>query len=154
MNRPQLYHQSLDRLVDAFYKGTLQHGNACACAVGNLLQIPQRLAKQKGVSELEILKGRFGGTGTLNDGLPGRHWSSLLYLEEEDEFCGTGYLNKEALSIEFAFEESWWGKHTDTDDNDGFLGLMAVVDVLGEIHGVDQDKTVTDKSKFVKPIPV
>lgn len=59
----------------------------------------------------------------------------------------TGYSEVELAKIEFAFESADEGS---TEDENMFNGLMAVVDVLAEIHGVDLTSKEQAKKLFVK----
>ena len=64
------------------------------------------------------------------------------YKEAKKQINSTGYSPIQVAQIEHACENV-------TNDPDGFLGLMAVVDVLQEIHGVDTETTEVAKERFV-----
>lgn len=134
------FESSVNVLVKAFLNGTLEHTNCEACAVGNLV---------------------------------GGHWWRYLFItdgheqyfyEEKDENYGgndftyrrkkgleliekSGYDIVQLAKIEFAFETAHKGN---TDDEWMFNGLMAVVNVLAQIHNVDLSVRESAKQLFVK----
>lgn len=62
----------------------------------------------------------------------------------------TGYTYEEIAKIENAFEWGWDDKFGQETDDDGYLGLMAVVDVLADIHGIDLTTREETKKLFIK----
>ena len=64
-----------------------------------------------------------------------------------DQIAATGYHWKELARIEFAFESAEWGVDSDSWM---FNGLMAVVDVLADIHGIDMETIRQSKELFNK----
>ena len=150
MKRPELYHKTVDILVDAYFADTLEHGNCYACAVGNIIAAncniqydPYYMARGK----LIWKSGR-------------SFWDDVFYTSQStqsfriDEYEGnakyqidsTGYTVYELAKIEYAFETADKGK---SEDEWMFNGLMAVVDVLDEIHeNTDEEITLKVKSEF------
>lgn len=155
MKNEQLYNKTVDILVQAYFNDTLISGNCYACACGNLVAanmgfeyeevssiFPQQRLKWKGFTSL-VEETRTFNTFTW-------FWVkypniSELTPEIEQQINSTGYSSRELARIETAFEDSYEG------NDPMFNALMAVVDVLDEIHE-NKEETVTHiaKSKFVK----
>jgi hypothetical protein len=141
-------------LVKAYLEGTLEHANCYACAVGNIVashwQIP-------------FIKSEIG-----NDWPAGNdaHWYELvgcggsvkgikndsMRIMALHQIAPTGYSAEELIRIEYSFERAHNpGEWNDfTNDEWMFNGLMAVVDVLAEIHGIDLTTKEESKKLFVK----
>jgi hypothetical protein len=138
MKRPELYQRTVDILVQAYFNDTLRHGSCAACAVGNII------ANSNNIAIVERGFGTLSWVGRCSD-----NW----YL---DLCCGpnpeagfdtkrliekTGYSVAQIIAIEEAFESTHY------DEVDAmFNGLMAVIDVLDQIHE-NTDSTVTEVSK-------
>jgi hypothetical protein len=128
MKRTDLYNKTVNILVEAYFNDTLKHGNPCACAVGNLI------AANKGIKIFENFMGELEWFGVSPD-----WWFHKNRIQAES----TGYLHAEVLLIEKTFESAPMGQ---TEDEWMFNGLMAVIEVLDEIHE-NKDTEVTQKSK-------
>jgi hypothetical protein len=63
----------------------------------------------------------------------------------------TGYSFDEIWAIEKAFESARRYHYFETKDEEMFQGLMNVLDVLAEIHGVNVETVSEAKLQFVKP---
>lgn len=133
------FEKTVDVLVKAYLNNTLEHGNCQACAVGNMVaaacgytyhedELRQRWIEKSGASWQNLV---------LAPDL-----STALRNEAVFEIESTGYTILELSNIEKAFETN--------KSTDGFLGLMAVVDVLAEIHGIDLTVKEEAKLLFVK----
>ena len=125
------FSHSVDVLVKAYMNDTLTHGNDCACAVGNLI------AHELGVNPKsswnpEWLVGYVCGVN-IEDG--------------RREIETTGYTVNEILRIERAFENVLY---SNDHDEWNYKGLMAVVDVLADIHEIDLTTREESKKLFVK----
>lgn len=142
------FEHSIDVLVRAYLNDTLQHNNCTACAVGNMIA--------------DALKFEFKKTWA------GLTWENK-YPEWIDVFCttsngqrktpeayeysakyqidSTGYPWQDLAKIEYAFETAPKGNN---DDDWMFNGLMAVVDVLADIHGIDLKQKEQAKEMFKK----
>ena len=126
MKRKELFQKTTKILVDAFLNDKLTAGSCSACAVGNIC----------------------GGNSAWSDlfyTAPGKkqHFNSRSLGRDYvmKVINSTGYHYKELMKIEYAFEAN-----TDIDSlsysledkkdilEDQFNGLMAVIDVLMEIH--------------------
>lgn len=145
------FNHTVNVLVKAYLNDTLVHGNCYACAVGNIV------AESKGYNYVKCTDEPFRkvvwdiAKGSYDSFVP--MW--FTYLDEaqkpadvRDQVQATGYTWDEIRRIEKAFEccerplsgEQWM-----------FNGLMAVVDVLAEIHNVDLSVKESAKLQFVKP---
>lgn len=167
MNRPT-FSQTVDVLVKAYLNDTLQHRSCYACAVGNLVANGLQITMTK-----ENLKWPGFPYPTNECGLP-VGWGAAFSSDEsgfsdivkqtidtyvlnvpavKNQIKATGYKWQELARIEFAFESV--DKRFDADDEIDydvwmFDGLMAVVDVLADIHGVDLTFKEEAKKLFVK----
>lgn len=137
------FENSVSVLVRAYLNDTLQGGNCYACAVGNLVAdangykyVPCSSALSDALA-LDVNHGRYESS---NGDLDGGNWHSVISwklnhmtIQEKGnkEIESIGYTVEEVTRIEAAFEDTQvWVDET-------FNALLAVVDVLAEIHGVD-----------------
>lgn len=159
MINPELYQRTVDILVKAYFEDTLEHTNCRACAVGNIV------AANMGIDlgrNYEIIFNR-------NDILPKNFiphnpeydsgmWFHCIFdrrVHEEKmtheiikQVEATGYTAKELSEIEYNFENAPYGN---SEDEWMFNGLMAVIDVLDEIHqNTDKEVTEVSKKRFEK----
>lgn len=155
MINPALYHKTVDILVQAYFNDTLEHGNCHACAVGNLV------AANTGIGFTRIgFNGNMWSDNTpewgfvfmsqISHGVNQQIINPHRYIgEAKRQIDSTGYTWQQLAKIEYAFETAPKGK---SDDEWMFNGLMAVIDVLDEIHE-NKDEAVTKdiKGKFIKP---
>jgi hypothetical protein len=134
------FKHTMDLLVKAYLNDTLIHGNCAACAVGNMI-----------ADSMNYSFKREKATG-LPDGLSWREaypvWDDVFvtawgsqdidkskyYDRSKEQIDSTGYSMEELARIEYAFEKANKGK---TVDDYMFNGLLAVLEVLADIHGVD-----------------
>ena len=145
MKKEELYNKTVDILVQAYLNDTLQHLNCYACAVGNMIAANLGI---KMIKEDTMIKWEdYGDKKQVNwfAGLRGLSYASHEEFKKEIE--STGYSIVEIDKIEKAFE----GVPEEGDKM--FNGLMAVIDVLDEIHE-NQDTLVTaaQKERFKKEI--
>lgn len=134
----ELFHETISILVKAYMNDTLEHADFEACAVGNIIayRCPELHAKDP-VAWFDPLTGQ----------------KKLARLQIQ----ATGYSHDDVWRIEKAFEncekpehllgETWinW-----KDPEWVFNGLMAVVEVLCEIHGMNETEKTESKAMFVK----
>lgn len=145
------FEKTVDILVKAYLNNTLMHGDCEACAVGNIVHAAGAPRYNHGTLESDSCGA----------------WKNVFYTETETHiqrlFCDykntiyyqngisvielTGYHWEDLAKVEFAFETAEPGK---SKDEWMFNGLMAVVDVLAEIHGIDLKVREDAKSLFVK----
>lgn len=161
MNTIATFDNTVSVLVKAYLEGTLYKGSCAACAVGNIC------AAAQGV---EVDPSDISPNGWFDHDF-GPMWQHLFitrpsgsqeraYQEEgfqEDETCNllgveqiqsTGYTTEQLARVELAFESTQRGY----TDEAAFAGLMAVVDVLADIHGIDLTTATAAKALFVKAI--
>lgn len=159
MNRPT-FENTISILVKAYMNDELEHKTCGACAVGNIVAAAigtkpknaDNSAMKFDNNNFENNEPAFSGWYTMING----GWT----LEGYNQVRATGYTISELKEIEYAFENAqgeprevgrsgiWPGKCTDPTWM--FNGLMAVVEVLAEIHGVDLNTKESAKLQFVK----
>jgi hypothetical protein len=154
------FENSVSVLVKAYLNETLQHSNCYACAVGNMIaeacgiqysKEPHKKLGWKGFDNLYELWDKSTDDQPENwmNVIPGNGELRLYkYKGKVKEMIdSTGYTPQQLNEIEYAFEHAEEG-----DDSDDFMfnGLMAVVDVLAQIHNVDLSTKESAKLLFVK----
>lgn len=140
-------------LVKAYFDNTLEHDNCYACAVGNIIahnmgyefKEVKKSKTQKAKIWSFIERDRYYLKGDEIE----NNWYDTIDEEIHDEgiksqLSSTGYNINQLRNIESAFEKA--SKNGDWI----FNGLMAVVDVLAGIHGVDLSVRDSAKLQFVK----
>ncbi len=161
MKNHELYSKTVDILVQAYFNDTLEHGNYCGCAVGNIIaaNFGIELVKSSGKKSEVHPKMIPDFSYTANRGhLENPFHNGIWYYFKdknktpngvvEQQVVMTGYSWEELLRIERAFENAWG--YT-TDDERMFCGLMAVIECLDLIHeNNDTAITLTSKQKFQK----
>lgn len=146
------FEHSVNVLVKAYVNDTLQHGNCWACAVGNLI------CEAKGYhylnnawysQEHKTIIGTNWPAFFMTDAISKKQSPSVCHNAKIglQEIESTGYSTEELARIEFAFETAPIGV---TLDDYMFNGLMAVVDILADIHHVDLKQREGAKAMFVK----
>jgi hypothetical protein len=136
------FHYTVNVLVKAYMNNTLQHWKCQACAVGNIVaEATGFIMTPDNIMENEwdwwgVVKPRFCVSDQRRD-------RGIKQIE------ATGYCIEEIARIEFAFERSDRGA---SEEEWNFNGLMAVVDVLAEIHGIDLTAKEEAKKLFVKEL--
>lgn len=148
------FENSVNVLVKAYFDGTLEHGNCHACAVGNLVTQACGFTYKKAYGV---------GVGLMGCNILWSHRDS--YYEPDDsklswyavvkvgkksleglrQVEAVGYSIDELKRIEEAFESVDW-----LSNDRMFDGLMAVVDVLADIHGISLEAKEEAKAMFVK----
>lgn len=139
MKNEQLYNRTCDILFEAYFNYTLQHGNQCACAVGNLIAAGVGV-KLKKLSDGHVVPDCEGDSCSLlaNTGLwyEEGFWTPANRIIVETQIMSTGYSFEQIWKIERAFERCDFGY---SDEEAMFNGLCDVIDVLNEIHEVEED---------------
>lgn len=151
------FENTVSILVKAYLEGTLLKGHCCACAVGNICAS----AVGAKIIEVERWKGNYSSSGTADWDTGSPRWASVFLTVEEDrqvrrpdryvdeakrQIDATGYTWQQLAKIEAAFEGAMEGYNDATE----FAGLMAVVDVLANIHGIDLAAAESAKLLFVR----
>lgn len=155
MKNEFLYNKTVDFLVQSYFNGTLLKGNCTACAIGNIV------GGNKGI-EIPILTDRNNPPDVPEISILTAQVSINIFdINVENELYKiTGYSFSELRSIERTFEREskihWlnYNRHSETEILiDQFNGLMAVIDVLDQIHkNTSTEITTQSKSKFNKPV--
>ena len=131
------FEKTVDILVKAYLNDTLEHDNCHACAVGNLVAAAKNWTYEKDEN------GSYGWRECYT-----ANWFNFghqIRVKNSTQAEATGYTIYQLNAIERAFE----GVDELATDR-MFLGLMAVVDVLAEIHGIDLKQREEAKLLFVK----
>lgn len=159
MKREALYHKTVDILFDAYFNDTLEHGNCYACAVGNIVAanmgykfVPSRRIIAGGKSQSWDWEGKpypskGKGWGSLIGWSPYTH--PPLTAQTWKQINSTGYSPYELQMIERAFEQFdvKYDEHCNSRNPEDrmFIGLVAVLDKLKQIHEVDDNEEVKEK---------
>lgn len=171
------FNHTVNVLVKAYLEGTLEHGNCYACAVGNI--VAESTGKVFIRDEATPTEAFYGYRSLYWDGCeyPAHGgstggWGQVFTTQESDDddleyvdgkvqeidlrffkgeakkqIMSTGYSVEDLAKIEFAFETCKWS--SDAEER-MFNGLMAVVDVLANIHGISLEQKSEAKAMFVK----
>lgn len=153
------FNHTINILVQAYLNNTLKKGDCRACAVGNILGTHQWS------SLFVTCNSEEGGGKRQITALPGCVLISIKdhiiqvpiwslpeqgvknVKEAQEAIIASGYTIEELARIENAFELAPEGNN---GDEAMFNGLMAVVDVLADIHGIDLKQKEETKKLFVK----
>ncbi len=150
--------QTINVLVQAFLNDTLQHSNCRACAVGNILGGSAWTslfctASGKQIIAEEGVTTPYGNDDDEFKAIPIEGVYANIWLSRQKEgrrlIDASGYTLEELAAIERAFELSPKGNN---NEEWMFNGLMAVVDVLAEIHNIDLKEREETKQLFTKPV--
>lgn len=144
------FNHTIDVLVKSYLNDTLQHCNTCGCAVGNIVADSCNIIIEKKHGSVSWV-GRFPGwpfVFSTDSDYGTQDFNEINYKGlVKVEIDSTGYTLDELMKIEFAFEMAGKGN---SDDEYMLNGLMAVVDVLADIHGIDLEVREETKKLFVK----
>jgi hypothetical protein len=163
------FNYTVNVLVKAYLNNTLEHGKCAACAVGNIIADCKGITPQKdafGRHEFDYFTNDipvFWHYLFMTDGITQKPYDDSEWISSQDikerkkagheQVISTGYTIEEMAKIEYAFETAP-GRPQDKfdgfDDKWMFNGLMAVVDVLAQIHGIDLTHKEAAKLLFVK----
>lgn len=140
------FHHTVNILVQAYLNDTLIHGRCYACAVGNIIR-GNGVHLECWLDDHETFWLRYIEATIRNKESISQQPDYVKRVALTQITC-TGYSAKELGLIEHAFEVG-----LDTDQEDViFFSLMAVVNVLAEIHGIDLETTEKAKQLFVKSL--
>lgn len=152
MINESLYKKTVDILYQAYFNDTLVHGNCHACVIGNLVaaNTSRKYCLVRGElrwsDDVELITDSWYRVfGTL---FTGYRYMKLENYEGEarDQIEATGYHLIDLDKIECAFEKSNKGG---TPEDYMFNGLVAVLEVLKQIHQVtDEDLITTNHKRF------
>jgi hypothetical protein len=145
MINEQLYRKTVDILFQAYFNDTLKHDDCSACAVGNMVAANMGITTQQLTPRIHLRQGwnrvftTFTSTRQFINPkgyVPGS--------EAKTQIDSTGYCWQDLAKIEFAFETAPKGE---SDEDWMFNGLVAVLDVLKDIHQVEDN--TADVEMFV-----
>jgi hypothetical protein len=120
--RTATFDNTVSILLKAYLNDELEHDNCAACAVGKWINLLARIRRTK--------------------------FLDTDWIVAHKHINATGYSVHEIHQIEYAFENAPY--QGDDTEEWMFNGLMAVVDVLAEIHGIDLTAKEEAKKLFVK----
>lgn len=139
MTQIEKFNDTVSILVKAYLNDTLEHSNYCGCAVGNIL------AHHVGAELIDTHKPEGRRFRWNHKKYYGGEWYCAPRVGDVNHLVKeSGYSFDDIYKIEKAFEGAsrigdWM-----------FNGLVAVVDVLAEIHSVDLTAKENAKLLFVK----
>lgn len=157
MEREELYHKTVDALLDAYNAGELAHSNCECCAVGNICKEASKLTNINNAMWGNLFYTNSYGTQIMPEFLTDDSEQLKKWREDAKKLIeATGYSMIELMRIEYAFETSiqktpegqthWLYKERLKEGQ--FIGLCAVLDVLKDIHEVELDSHETSVSKL------
>lgn len=165
MKNPELFHKTVGILVNAYLNDTLEHGQPCGCAVGNLIAANNSYGIYKREGDNWLFQ--FGAVHRNANWTEVHAYGKMrenpiidaAYGRGIDELLSTGYDTAQTCMIEQAFESPLFtnGKYDgdkEGQDPTGYLGLMAVCDTLMKIHEANEEEITQAKSLFVKELAV
>lgn len=144
------FNHTINVLIKAYFNGTLRHGKCAYCAVGTIVHASGAPPSPNGVIhkyDCSCWKWLFYTDPDTRTQIFDYTKNRIHKQIALDTIKPTGYQVDELARIEFAFETAPEG---DNADEYMFNGLMAVVDVLAEIHGIDLTAREETKKLFVK----
>jgi hypothetical protein len=162
------FNHTVNVLVKAYLNDTLRHNNCYACAVGNMIasangfkysMLKEALSdnKEHWLLKWAHLPSIYDAEIELSSNDQQENWMNVFrdgevqysnYNGKSKELIdSTGYTVYELARIEEAFEDV---DSNCTNDEWMFNGLMAVIEVLAEIHGIDLKQKEEAKALFVK----
>lgn len=131
----ELYNKTVDILFQAYYNDTLRHGDCYFCAVGNMVAAGCNFNFVSGMWD-ETIHAWDDVFMTFNDAMYQRIHENNYVGEAKRQIDSTGYHWKDLSKIEYAFETADKG---DSEEDYMFNGLVAVLEVLKQIHEIDDD---------------
>jgi hypothetical protein len=152
------FEQTISILIKAYFDNTLFSGYCEACAIGNLvahannykiLKINDSVMWDNGTYTFQAKWGDVFKTTSR-----GKQYIDLQHFKGQarKEIISTGYTLEELVKIEYVFEKAYnktnflFWKKVDRM----FNALCAVVDVLADIHQIENNVRQSTKLMFVK----
>lgn len=147
MKNKKLYDKTVKILVNAYLNNTLVHGNCHACAVGNIIAANLDIKYDQNLKWVgqQVAWSRVFVTLSYKIAQVKRPWA--LNGSAQEQIKATGYSWPELACLEYAFERAPMGK---TTEERVFNGLMAVVEVLSQIHEMDEQTKLAAQKMFLK----
>jgi hypothetical protein len=147
-NKAQFDH-TVKILVSAFLNNSLVHGNCHACAVGNIVAANLDIKFDKDLKWIGRQVAWSAVFVTLQYQISQVRRPRAYSGEAQKQIDATGYTWQELASIEYAFERAK-GK---TPEAHTFNGLMAVIEVLCQLHEMDVSAETAAKQLLVTAAP-
>lgn len=133
-------------LVKAYLNGTLEWGNDCACAVGNLIAGNLGYTFTMGTRQGELLR------EVLSWREENPHWYGIACWDgtkRQEQLESTGYPPELVFKIERGFEYATQQAFRSAQyDDPEFEGLSAVLDILLEIHETPMEEAEEARAQF------
>lgn len=145
----QRFNNAIDALVYAFFNDTLAKGDCKFCAVGNICAAAYGVKPDLSAKWQKPIIGEYKDNPFHYDDWSDIVWQDIFSAPSERERAevmigATGYSANELWLIEEAFEDNtkiliqmYSSKAKSEIMQDQYNGLMAVVDVLCEIEGIE-----------------
>lgn len=148
MKNKELYEKSVNVLLDAYNNGTLFHGNCYACAVGNLIAKGCNIEfiKDNTWKDIKPEWDNVFSSSTVFNEIFQEINLSCYQGETKRQIDSTRYSVEELAKIEYEFENilinkkysKRYLKHVNPKLGQ-FLGLVAVLNTLKEIHEIKEE---------------
>ncbi|QNF33937.1 hypothetical protein HUW51_14840 [Adhaeribacter swui] len=147
MKNKELFDNTVKILVNAYLNNSLVQGNCHACAVGNIIAAKMNIKYTNDFKWVgrQVAWPLVFVTVSFEIAQVRRPWNFTGQAKEQ--ITATGYSWQELAQIEYAFERAPWAK---TPEERMFNGLMAVIEVLGQIHEMDENTKSATKGLFLK----
>ncbi len=147
MKNKELFDNTVKILVNAYLDNSLVQGNCHACAVGNIIAASMRIKYDKNLKWIgqQVAWPQVFVTVSFEIAQVKRPWNNTGPAKEQ--ISSTGYTWQELAQIEYAFERARWAK---LQEERMFNGLMAVIEVLSQIHEMDEITKEATRELFVK----
>jgi hypothetical protein len=135
MKNQEKFDDTINILVAAYLNNSLMHRNCHACAVGNMIAAHLNITYDQNLKWIgrQVAWKEVFVTFRYHPTQIKRPWAYTG--EAKAQIDATGYSWQELSRLEYAFEKAAKGN---TQEEHLFNGLMAVVDVLCQIHEVTQ----------------
>lgn len=153
MKKQELFDKTVGILVKAYFGNTLEYSDCRACAIGNMIASN---------NDISIFRNEDNGFTCFGGNSGG--WNDVIVLGEGKliressrseqsvtKLLSTGYSLIELAKIEERFYKGIChnDKWSDISDDINFNGMMAVVELLSEIHEATSEEAETAKQLFV-----
>lgn len=160
MSEQAKFDHTVQVLVQAYLNETLEKDNCQACAVGVLIAhaagavYVRKPNDYNGDLHLEAqprIVDWLGAICTSED--CDQDLDKQVYLNQPNikaAFDSTGYSFEQLARIEYTFVSNDGDDPMASDAERQYVGLMAVVDVLADIHGLDLTAATQAKARFVR----
>lgn len=150
MYTKEKFHETVAILVAAYMNDTLRHGDCAACAVGNIVAARMGLRIVQDPSYIDCNQKFMMWS---NGEYPNEGWFQVTRAYEGfsqraiEQIEASSYTAQQLRQIEKSFESA---NFVSSYDDYILNGLIAVVDVLCEIHGMNEVDKKEAKELFVK----